>query len=156
MTNLPGRGLRALTVPARWAVPVFLLMAVSCQAWAQSKPPAFSVSLKLKSDPKGADLGPFMSDMYKSIKQKAQATMPNAVSLGEQGVVIIQIQIQKDGSLASPAPPEIVIGSGKKALDDHALGAIRKAAPFAHLPDATPVPVVLWLSFYYNTAPTSR
>jgi TonB family protein len=92
-----------------------------------------------------------MRDMYRLIKQMAQVSMPNAVSLGEQGVVVIQIQIQKDGSLASPAPPKIVIGSGKKALDDHALGAIRKAAPFDHLPDATPVPVVLWLSFSYNT-----
>ena len=157
MTNLPRMGHRALTGLVRWAMSVVLLTAVSCQVGAQSKPsaPAFSLSLKLKSNPQGADLRTFISDMYKSIKEKAQATMPNAVSQGEQGVVVIQIEIQKDGSLASPASPKIVVGSGKKALDDHALGAIRRSAPFDRLPDATPVPVELWLSFYYNLPPPS-
>lgn len=76
--------------------------------------------------------------------------MPNTILRGEQGVVVIQVQIQSDGNLAGSAPPKIVVGSGKKDLDDHALAAIRKAAPFDHLPDSTPVPVQLQLSFYYN------
>ena len=79
--------------------------------------------------------------------------MPRAVLAGEQGAVIVHVEIQSDGSLASPAFPKIVISSGNKVIDDHAINAIRKAAPFDHLPTAAPAPVEMQLSFYYNALP---
>lgn len=87
MTNLTAMGLRVMRILARWAVPVLLLTAVSCQVWAQSKPPmgSFALRLELKSNPQGTDLGSFLRDMYKSIKDKAQATMPSTILRGEHG-----------------------------------------------------------------------
>jgi TonB family protein len=155
MLNRPEIVLRAPRILALAFALALLLQTIPRQLAAQSKPPVppFSMLLELKSDPQGADLNAFLRDAYKSIKDKAQATMPNIVSLGAQGVVVIQVQIQSDGNLASPAPPKILVGSGKKVLDDHATSAIRKAAPFNRLPDGTPVPLEMRVSFYYNLPP---
>jgi len=155
MASLRTMNLRMLRVLAIWAVTALFLTGFSYRILGQSKPPApnFSLRLELKSDPKGADLNALLRDMYRSIKEKAQETMPRAVLAGEQGAVIVHVEIQSDGSLASPAFPKIVISSGNKVIDDHAINAIRKAAPFDHLPTAAPAPVEMQLSFYYNALP---
>jgi TonB family protein len=153
-TNLLRMGARASTVLIQ--VTALLLAPTTPQVLAQSKPiPQFSLTLELMSNPQGAALKSFMSDLYKSIKDKAEATIPNNVLRGEQGVVVIQVKIQKDGSL-NGVTPEKILSSGKKTLDDHAIAAVRKAAPFDHLPDSTPAPVELRVSFYYNLPPTPR
>ena len=80
--------------------------------------------------------------------------MPRSVATGDQGVVSIRLRIQKDGTLASPALPSMIFGSGKKVLDDNAMGAASKAAPYDHLPDKLSAPSIeLRLTFYYNVAP---
>ncbi len=51
---------------------------------------------------------------------------------GYQGVLYISFDIMKDGSLANL---ELLKSSGYKILDDEALNAIRRSAPFQPLPD---------------------
>jgi TonB family protein len=75
------------------------------------------------------------------------------VSHGEQGVVTIRLQVQRNGSLGRSAPLTIFESSGEKDLEKHAMTAIRAAAPFRQLPDSSPVPLELRVTFYYNTAP---
>ena len=92
--------------------------------------------------------------MYKSVKEKALATMPPSVASGDQGVVSIFLWIQKDGTLASPDPPSLAFSSGKKVLDVNAIDAVLKAAPYEHLPEKLSASSIkLRLTFYYNVAP---
>lgn len=95
-----------------------------------------------------------MKSVYKSVKEKALATMPPSVANGNQGMVSIRLQIQKDGTVPSPALPSMIFSSSKKALDDNAMGAVLKAAPYEHLPEKLSAPSIeLRLTFYYNLAP---
>jgi hypothetical protein len=104
-------------------------------------PPPLSLNLQLLTDPEGIDLGPYMRSVYKSVKDKALATMPPSVARGDQGVVSVRHWIQKDGSLAGPALPTLVFSSRKKVLDDNAMGAVSKAAPYEHLLKNSPLRV---------------
>ena len=144
-------------VLAAWFVMALLLMPVYGQATpAKPQAPPFSIGLELMTDPEGVDFTPFTKQVYKSVKDKAVATMPKSVALGDQGVVCIRLQIQKDGTLASPALPKFKFSSGKKALDDNAMASVVKAAPFEHLPEQFSGPnVELQLTFYYNLPPPS-
>jgi TonB family protein len=113
--------------------------------------PRFSLALRLISDTGDLDATPYLDEVEKSVKDKAVATLPKSVSRGEQGIAIIRFEIQKDGSLASKVPPKFIFPSGKKELDDHAMGAISAAAPFSPLPE--PINdrnLSVQLTFYYN------
>jgi TonB family protein len=97
-----------------------------------------------------------MRSVYKAVKDKVLATMPPSVASGDQGVVSIRLWIQKDGTLASPAPPSLIFGSKKKVLDENAMNAVMKAAPCEHLPEKlSATSIQLRLTFYYNLAPPS-
>jgi len=115
--------------------------------------PPFSLHLEVLSKANESDLRPFVENMYKTVKTRAMNTLPNSVLHGEQAVITIEFQVQKDGSLGHSAPLTIVGNSGKKALEKHAQAAIRSAAPFGPLPISSPAPLQLRLTFYYNTPP---
>jgi TonB family protein len=153
MTNLTTKRTVLRTLAKTLAVLLFVAP-VFAQAPNAPKPstPPFSLGIELLTDPQGVDLGPYMRSVYKSVKDKALATMPPSVASGDQGVVSIRLQIQKDGTL--PALPSIVLSSRKKVLDENAIGAVSKAAPYEHLPEKLSAPSIEFrLSFYYNIAP---
>jgi hypothetical protein len=109
--------------------------------------------LEVLSKANESDLRFFVENVYKAVKTRATNTLPNSVLHGEQAVITIEFQVQKDGSLGHSAPLTIVGNSGKKTLEKHAQGAIRAAAPFGALPISSPAPLQLRLAFYYNTPP---
>jgi TonB family protein len=115
--------------------------------------PPFSLHLEVLSKANESELRFFVENMYKTVKTRAMNTLPSSVLHGEQAVVTVEFQVQKDGSLGHSAPLTIVGDSGKKALEKHAQAAIRSAAPFGALPNSAPAPLQLRLTFYYNTAP---
>jgi TonB family protein len=118
--------------------------------------PPFSLHLEVLSKANESDLRFFVENMYKAVKTRAINTLPSSVLHGEQAVVTIEFQVQKDGSLGHSAPLTIVGNSGKKALEKHAQAAIRSAAPFGDLPGSSPTPLRLRVTFYYNTPPLER
>jgi outer membrane biosynthesis protein TonB len=122
---------------------------------AKPKVPTLSIGIELRSDAGQADLKPFVSHLYKAVKQKALETMPKSASQGDQAVVCIQLQVQRDGTITSPGVPRLVFGSAKESFDHNAINAVSKAAPFDRVPDSADGPVVLRLTFYYNVAPPS-
>jgi len=139
---------------------MLIMLLVAAPVFAQTPNPSkpstlpFSLAIQLLTDPEGIDLGPYMRSVYKSVKKKALATMTPSVSSGDQGVVRIRLRIQKDGTLSSPNLPSIILSSGKKVLDDNAMGALSKAAPYEHLPEQLSAPSIeVQLTFYYNVAP---
>ena len=114
---------------------------------------SFALTFQVVTDAGDADLRPFAQHMYQSIKEKAMDTLPKSVLYGEQGVVTVQIKIQKNGKLLFL--PAVISSSGKKELDRHAISAIRGAVPFDKLPAALPAPLELHINFYYNVLPPS-
>jgi protein TonB len=67
------------------------------------------------------------------VKINAHLRFPELAKIsGMQGIVYIQINILKDGSLGSV---DILKSSGYKLLDDEVVESIRLAAPFQQLPD---------------------
>ena len=113
----------------------------------------FALAFEVVTDLGDTDLRPFAQRMYQSIKEKAMDTLPRSVLHGEQGVVMVQLKIQKNGKLLFL--PAIISSSGKKELDHHAISAIRSAAPFDKLPASSPSPIELHINFYYNVVPPS-
>ena len=114
---------------------------------------AFALTFQVITDVGDADLRPFAQHMYQSIKEKAMDTLPKSVLYGEQGVVTVQVKIQKNGKLLFL--PSVISSSGKKELDHHAISAIRGAVPFDKLPASSTAPIELRINFYYNVMPPS-
>ncbi len=168
LAALPIRHL-SLTFAILRALPGWVMMALmlvpSFGQTVPAKPQVapFSIGIELMTDSEGVDLTPFMKHLYKSVRDSAVATMPKSVALGDQGKVTISFQVQKDGSLvtalvtASAAMPRVLYSSGKKVLDDHALAAVKSAAPFDRLPESLSAQSVeLKLTFFYNLSPPSH
>ena len=132
---------------------VALLATAPCILARQSSQfaPPFSLTVDVLSKVNESDLRFFVENMYKAVKAKAVDTLPDSVLHGEQAVITVEFQLQRDGSLGHSAPLTIVGNSGKKSFEKHAQAAIRRAAPFGPLPASSPVPLALRLTFYYNT-----
>ncbi|QPJ64134.1 MAG: energy transducer TonB [Candidatus Nitrohelix vancouverensis] len=90
----------------------------------------------LKSRPAPAMQGGNALDGYaQGIKQKIESEKkypPRAKRLGNEGTVVIRFTILKNGNITDI---EMVSGSKYKSINEAALKAVRKAAPFPHLPD---------------------
>lgn len=122
---------------------------ISAMGWAK-------FTLDLLTHPEGADLKPFKSDLYESIRRKWFATMPGLLTQGARGLVVVRAKVQRDGTL-SDSSLRIQSSSGNRIFEQHAMSAIRSAAPFDHLPDSfSPPEVELRLSFYYNVLPPPK
>lgn len=77
---------------------------------------------------------------FAGIKRKIELVWQypyDAQVAGIQGSLVVDFVIGRDGRLASV---DLVQGSGQKILDDEAIGAIRKAAPYAPIPKEYTIP----------------
>jgi TonB family protein len=105
-------------------------------------------SLELLSDPAGVDFRPYLVGILSSIRRNWFAVMPQSVKLGQQGKVVIQFAISRDGSV-----PKLVIASpsGALALDRAAVAGVSASTPFPPLPTGfRGLNVRLQLVFTYN------
>lgn len=77
---------------------------------------------------------------FAGIKRKIELVWQypyDAQIAGIQGDLVAEFVVGRDGRLASV---ELVQGSGQKILDDEAIGAIRKAAPYDPIPKEYTIP----------------
>ena len=112
-----------------------------------------AAALQVLSSTEGLDFRTYLDSLYFAIRRNFLAKIPASAAGGERGIVVIRFQIQKDGTLPDKSAT-ILSSSGKKDLDAAALGAIRKAAPFAPLPERYIAATLdLQFSFYYNSEP---
>jgi TonB family protein len=103
----------------------------------------------------GVDFNGYLLTVYLEVKKNWFATMPASVQLGDQGQNSVQFRILKDGTIPDDAV-KLVLTSGKKPLDDASLRAIRKAGPFANLPEQYSGRFIeLRFNFYYNSTPSN-
>ncbi len=66
---------------------------------------------------------------------------------GEQGVAVLKISINSDGSVAEAS---IINSSGSLILDEAALHAVKYAAPFGQLPDVDLTQLHIFVKFLYE------
>jgi TonB family protein len=120
------------------------------------KKPQIGSGIQLLSDTQGVDFNSYLQTMYLSVKYKWQSVLPPSVGSGEQGRNTVQFRVLQDGTV----PEEflkLVFSSEKKDLDEASMQAIRKAAPFSHLPEKYSAPfIILRFTFAYNTALEKR
>ena len=93
----------------------------------------FAVSL-LSPLQEGVSFEPYMNNLIASVERILSAKLPESVTIGKKGIVVLRIRIQKDGSLSRDAVT-ITTSSGKEDMDDASVSAIRAAAPFGPLPE---------------------
>ena len=84
---------------------------------------------------------------------RALCLVPESAAGGEEGIVVVRFQIQKNGTLLDKSA-RIFSSSGKKDMDAAAPSAIRTTAPSAPLPEGYATTTLdLQFSFYYNSEP---
>jgi TonB family protein len=109
-----------------------------------------AAGIEMLSDTEGLDFNDILFHLYRSIRTKWLANMPDPVNKGAKGKVVIFLQVKRDGTL-SDSSPRIEQSSGDKTLDEHAVASIRAAAPFDHAPAAYSKPTMdLRMTFVYN------
>jgi TonB family protein len=98
----------------------------------------------------GVDFSEYMKRVVESVRRNWYAVMPQSAQLGDQGKVMLQFRIMRDGSVPT-GDPNTVVGSGKEPLDRAAVSAIRSSNPFEPLPPAFGGPSIeLRFYFLYN------
>jgi TonB family protein len=104
----------------------------------------------------GVDFTSYLARVLASIKRNWISVMPESVRLGEQGRVILQFRIFRDG-LVPDGEPGLMSTSGKEPLDRAALSSIHASSPFPPLPPQFSGPYIeLRISYFYNLPPNYR
>jgi len=112
-----------------------------------------TVGFKVLSSTGGIDFKPYLITLFNPINRSFHVKLPKSAAAGEKETVVVQVRIQKDGSLADEFVT-IVSSSGEKEFDAAALSAIRTAAPFGRLPEGySGAYLELQISFYHYKPP---
>jgi TonB family protein len=98
----------------------------------------------------GVDFNPYINRVLAIVKQNWYAVMPESARLGDQGKVVLQFRILRNGVVPEQEP--VLMGtSGKEPLDRAAMSSIRASTPFEPLPSAFSGPYIeLRFIFLYN------
>jgi TonB family protein len=98
----------------------------------------------------GVDFSNYINRVLAVVKQNWYSVMPESARLGDQGKVVLQFRIQRNGVVPEQEP--VMMGSsGKEPLDRAAMSSIRASTPFEPLPTAFSGPYIeLRFIFLYN------
>lgn len=96
--------------------------------------PTVGLVVKVMTRTEGVDFSAYTRQAVSTIRHNWSAAMPEEVKAGEKGLVVVRVQIQRDGTFVNQTP-QIERSSNRQALDDAAVAALRASAPFPHLPD---------------------
>lgn len=99
----------------------------------QSHPSSDVFQVQILSDVRGVDFNRYVEQVLATLRHNWVHLMPESARRGEKGVVFTTYQIYPDGSVRAP-DPVLERTSGKKALHDAAVAAIRASIPFEPLP----------------------
>jgi TonB family protein len=98
----------------------------------------------------GVDFNAYINRVLATVKQNWYAVMPESARLGDQGKVVLQFRIMRNG-VVPEQEPAMVGSSGKEPLDRAAMSSIRASTPFEQLPPAFSGPYIeLRFIFLYN------
>lgn len=98
----------------------------------------------------GVDFSTYIARVLASVKRNWYSVMPESARLGDQGKVVLQFRIMRNG-VVPEAEPVMMGSSGKEPLDRAAASSIRASTPFEPLPTAFSGPYIeLRFIFLYN------
>ena len=131
------------------------------RAWGQAveakpteKPTDLTIELMTPAD--GVDFSTFLNHLTPMVKRNWYTVMPESALMGQKGLVILRVQVLRDGTLADDTPT-VVRTSGKEPLDKAAFNAIRASLPFERLPaDFRGPEAELRFTFFYNFPPAPK
>jgi TonB family protein len=107
-------------------------------------------AVQILSLTRGADFSGYTEALMATLKRRWIYSMPASFYTGDTGIVDIRVQVRGDGTFVNP-DPKVERSSGKVALDDAAVAAIRASAPFPHFPSGFEgATIELKISFFYN------
>ena len=93
----------------------------------------YPMGFKVLSPTGGIDFIPYLQTLVNSCGRSFHAKIPRSAADGEKGVVVVRVQIQKDGSVPNNSVT-VASSSGKDEVDAAALSMIRTAAPVCASP----------------------
>jgi TonB family protein len=109
-----------------------------------------SGAYELLTPTEGVDFTDYLTRVLNSVERNWYAVIPESARLGEQGRVVLEFRIQRNGVVPLPEP-ELVRSSGREPLDRAAISAIRASSPFGQLPSEFSGPFIrLRFIFLYN------
>jgi TonB family protein len=112
--------------------------------------------LEMLTPTEGVDFTSYLARIVASVKRNWLSVMPESARLGDQGRVVLQFRIYRDGMVPDDEPG-LMGTSGKEPLDRAAISSIRTSSPFPPLPPAFSGPYIeLRFMFLYNLPPTYR
>ena len=110
----------------------------------------FGNGYEILTPTEGVDFSDYMARVVASVRRNWYAVMPESAQLGDQGRVMLQFRIMRNGSVPGEEPNQL-LSSGKEPLDRAAISAIRSSNPFQPLPPAFSGPYIeLRFVFLYN------
>jgi TonB family protein len=109
-----------------------------------------SGGFELLTPTEGVDFTDYLTRVLNSVRRNWYAVIPESARLGEQGRVVLEFRIMRNGVVPLPEP-ELTRGSGREPLDRAAVSAIRASSPFGALPSGFSGPFIrLRFIFLYN------
>jgi TonB family protein len=106
--------------------------------------------IQMLTPTQGVDFSNYLARVLASVKRNWYAVMPESARLGDQGRVVLQFRILRNGGVPV-AEPQLMSSSGKEPLDRAAISSIRISSPFEPLPPAFSGPYIeLRFIFLYN------
>jgi TonB family protein len=106
--------------------------------------------IQMLTPTEGIDFSSYLSRVLASVKRNWYAVMPESARLGDQGRVVLQFRIMRDGGVPA-LEPYLAAGSGREPLDRAAVSAIRTSSPFGPLPPSfSGAHIELRFIFLYN------
>jgi TonB family protein len=107
-------------------------------------------AVEMLTPTEGVDFNAYIARVLASVKRNWYSVMPESARLGDQGKVVLQFRIMKNG-VVPEAEPVMMGSSGKEPLDRAAASSIRASTPFEPLPTAFSGPYIeLRFIFLYN------
>ena len=109
--------------------------------------------LEMLTPTEGVDFTSYLARIVASVKRNWESAMPESARLGDQGRVLLQFRIYRNG-MVPDEEPGLMGSSGKVPLDRAAISSIRASSPFPPLPAAFSGPYIeLRFMFLYNIPP---
>jgi TonB family protein len=109
--------------------------------------------LEMLTPTEGVDFTSYLARIVAGVKRNWFSVMPESARLGDQGRVVLQFRIYRNG-MVPDQEPGLMGSSGKEPLDRAAISSIRASSPFPPLPPAFSGPYIeLRFMFLYNIPP---
>jgi TonB family protein len=110
----------------------------------------YNGGIQMLTPTEGVDFSGYLERVLARVKQNWYAVIPESAIMGERGRVILEFNINRDGSVPDDQP-EMVGSSSKQELDRAAISSIRASNPFEPLPPAFSGPFIrLRFIYLYN------